>query len=103
MKKILIFILCAALWLPACKSKTSTGSDQVAVQENTTAAKEFCGVSSSGPCKDNSECKAGGCSGQVCYAASEGEPITTCEYRDCYNAKAFRVECRCVDDKCQWK
>jgi eight-cysteine-cluster-containing protein len=72
-------------------------------KETSVSMNEFCGVSSGGPCKETSECKVGGCSNQVCYSQSEGDPITTCEYKECYNAKAFGVECRCVDEKCLWK
>jgi len=63
---------------------------------------EFCGTSSYGSCIVNSDCKAGGCSGQVCQSKYEESMITTCEYRDCYNAQSYGLDCKCVDKKCQW-
>jgi eight-cysteine-cluster-containing protein len=94
-KNLRIFFICALLCIAACKPGNSI------VAQN--KVKDFCGISSEGACKENTDCEAGGCSGQVCYAKSEGAPITTCEYKDCFNAKNFGMECRCVDDKCVWK
>ncbi|MBN2014761.1 MAG: DUF333 domain-containing protein [Candidatus Altiarchaeota archaeon] len=64
--------------------------------------KEFCGTSTYGSCKDESDCVTGGCSGQVCQSKNEDPIITTCEYRDCYNSEDYSLSCRCVDKKCQW-
>lgn len=60
----------------------------------------FCGSSTYSECSIDTDCKIGGCSGQICGA--EERIVTTCEYRDCYNAKAYNLECKCVDLKCQW-
>jgi eight-cysteine-cluster-containing protein len=48
-------------------------------------------------CRDDSQCKAGGCSGEVCSAA-EGV-LTTCEVRDWPQGKAG---CGCVAGECVW-
>jgi len=63
---------------------------------------EFCGTSSYGSCVSNLDCTAGGCSGQVCQSKNEESMITTCEYKDCYNAQSYGLGCKCVDKKCQW-
>ncbi len=63
---------------------------------------DFCGFSTYGSCSSDSECSAGGCSGQVCQSKNEEPVITTCEFRDCYNAKKYNLKCRCVENKCQW-
>jgi eight-cysteine-cluster-containing protein len=102
MKRLGIFFLCCLIWMVSCQTNKA-GEATSPAKESIAAAKGFCGISSGGPCKADSECKVGGCSQQVCYAENEGEPITTCEYQDCYNAKAAGVECRCVEQKCQWK
>jgi len=63
----------------------------------------FCGWSTNGSCTSDADCTSGGCSGQVCQSKSEEPVITTCEYKDCYNADASGVECGCLAGKCQWK
>jgi eight-cysteine-cluster-containing protein len=63
---------------------------------------EFCGTSTYGGCSANSDCIAGGCSGQVCQSKTEESTVTTCEYKDCYNAQSYGLACKCVDKKCQW-
>jgi len=63
---------------------------------------EFCGVSTHGPCSSDEECVKGGCSGEVCQSVREGEMITTCEWRDCYDSKKYGYGCRCVAGECQW-
>ena len=62
----------------------------------------FCGWSTNGPCAGDADCMTGGCSGQVCQSTSEGPIITTCEWTDCYSAKAYGVSCGCVDNQCTW-
>lgn len=63
----------------------------------------FCGTSTDGACSQDSDCIAGGCSGQVCQSAAEPPVITTCEYRTCYDASAFGVSCGCSSGKCRWQ
>ena len=69
--------------------------------DNTSELGGFCGWSTDASCATGNDCKPGGCSGQVCEGISENT-ITTCEYRECYNAQAFDVKCGCVSGKCQW-
>ena len=95
MKILRLIIFCGLLCFTACKQ-----ADTIAAPNK---AKDFCGISSEGACKENQDCMVGGCSQQICYAKTEGAPITTCEYKDCFNAKNFGVECQCVNEKCQWK
>lgn len=63
----------------------------------------FCGTSTNGPCSVDADCITGGCSGQVCQSKSEEPVITTCEYRDCYNAQVYGLTCGCKNKKCQWQ
>lgn len=60
---------------------------------------EFCGWSSYASCKDDMDCKVGGCSGQVCMGVGENI-VTTCEWRDCYNPNGMK--CGCFKGTCQW-
>ncbi len=62
----------------------------------------FCGSSTNAACSTNDDCAAAGCSGQICTAKSQGPVMTTCEYRECYNAAAYNLECSCVSNQCQW-
>ncbi|MEM4318607.1 MAG: eight-cysteine-cluster domain-containing protein [Candidatus Pacearchaeota archaeon] len=63
----------------------------------------FCGFSTEGKCSSSNDCIVGGCSGQVCQSKKEARLITTCEWRDCYDTKAYGLECKCVNEKCQWR
>ncbi len=63
----------------------------------------FCGTSTLGSCATSADCVSGGCSGQVCQSKDEESVITTCEFRDCYNAAAYNLKCECFNNKCQWK
>jgi eight-cysteine-cluster-containing protein len=63
---------------------------------------DFCGWSTYGSCLSDSDCQKGGCSGQVCQSESEEPVITTCEFRECYNAELYEVYCKCSEDACQW-
>lgn len=63
---------------------------------------DFCGRSTYGSCKTDEDCLKGGCSSQVCQAKNEESIITTCEWRDCYNAETYGVRCGCFNSKCQW-
>ncbi|MCX6746672.1 MAG: eight-cysteine-cluster domain-containing protein [Candidatus Pacearchaeota archaeon] len=62
----------------------------------------FCGTSTLANCSVDGDCKVGGCSNQVCYSINEEPSVTTCEYRDCYNAQAYSANCRCIKNKCRW-
>jgi eight-cysteine-cluster-containing protein len=64
---------------------------------------EFCGTSTYGSCNSDIDCVRGGCSNQYCHSTEEDPPITTCEYKECYSAGAYGVECSCVNNKCQWQ
>ena len=63
----------------------------------------FCGTSTYGSCGTDNDCIPNGCSSQICSSVTEGEIVTTCEYRSCYDSAAFGLECGCVQKKCQWK
>jgi eight-cysteine-cluster-containing protein len=62
----------------------------------------FCGWATGGECRSDSDCIRGGCSGQVCQSVKEGAAITTCEWRECYNADKYKVSCNCIENRCEW-
>ena len=64
---------------------------------------DFCGTSTYGSCNSDIDCVRGGCSNQYCHSTKETSPITTCEYKECYSAGSFGVECSCVNNQCQWE
>jgi len=66
------------------------------------SAGQFCGVSTNGSCMNSDGCRAGGCSNHVCYSQTEDMPVTTCEWRDCYNASAYGLACACLENRCAW-
>ncbi len=56
-----------------------------------------------GECSTDSDCGAGGCSGQVCTTAEKAsEIITTCEFLPEYECLKLTT-CGCVEGKCRWK
>ncbi|MGC9049171.1 MAG: eight-cysteine-cluster domain-containing protein [Patescibacteria group bacterium] len=67
-----------------------------------TADEDFCGLSTYGNCSVDSDCVVGGCSAQVCQSKNEEPTVTTCEYKDCYNAGKYELKCKCLAQKCQW-
>ncbi len=68
---------------------------------NTTDLGGFCGFSTSASCTEDSDCKPTGCSNQVCGGIDE-DIITTCEYRECYDAEMYGVKCGCISGQCRW-
>ena len=62
----------------------------------------FCGTSTLGVCVIHSDCVKAGCSNSVCQSKSEEPSVTTCEFRECYDAEEFDAKCGCIKGKCQW-
>lgn len=62
----------------------------------------FCGTSSLGSCQTDSDCVAGGCSGQVCQSKNEESSVTPCIYRSCFASSLYKVNCSCIENKCRW-
>lgn len=53
--------------------------------------------------RERDGCAVGGCSGQLCYDASEGEMMSTCEWREAYACyHEFGVCERQGGGKCGW-
>lgn len=63
----------------------------------------FCGTSTGGACSADMDCIRGGCSAQVCQSRFEEQIITTCEWRDCYDAHDYGVLCACEEGACSWQ
>ncbi len=80
----------------------SMGNEIGSPKTSTTPQEEFCGWSTQGNCSTDADCTSGGCSGQVCQSTFEEPVMTTCEYKECYNADLYGMECKCVEGACQW-
>jgi len=78
------------IWLPPSPSPST------AANPFTSGNSRF----SQGACGSNSDCKTGGCSGEVC-TSKEGV-ITTCEYSDSF-PNAQGLTCQCVQSVCGWQ
>lgn len=63
---------------------------------------DFCGQSTYGKCLTDLDCAKGGCSGEVCQSQDEESIITPCVFRECYNAEIYGMQCKCVNEQCQW-
>jgi eight-cysteine-cluster-containing protein len=97
--------LLLALVVPACGTGgAATPPRDGGARLDPPPATGFCGTSSGSACRADADCVAGGCSGQVCLAARDaGDVMTTCEWRDCYDAARFGVACGCVGGRCAWR
>ncbi len=62
----------------------------------------FCGTSTYDSCETNSDCIDAGCSSQICQSKNAEQTFTTCEFRPCYEPNIYGVECKCIENKCQW-
>jgi len=83
-KLILVLILC--IFLTSCESR---------IKEKEIQGNAECAV--------DSDCSAGGCSGQVCTAKEKAKGlITTCEWKEEYSCLKL-TSCSCINDKCQWE
>ncbi|MBI4972921.1 MAG: thermonuclease family protein [Candidatus Omnitrophica bacterium] len=65
-------------------------------------SEEFCGRSTYGECSSDEDCISDGCSSQICRSINEESIFSTCEWRECYDAKKYNLGCKCVKNKCQW-
>jgi len=96
MNKILLFLFIGMIAV-GCVSLGPSGN------QTKPDKSQFCGTSTNGACSSDTECVRGGCSNSICHSTSETPPITTCEYKECYSAGIYGVECGCVSGKCQWR
>ena len=52
-------------------------------------------------CTTDEDCITGGCSGTICQSKNVEPIMTTCEFLPQY-ACYKQIECRCINNKCQW-
>jgi len=103
--KILIIVLLLALLILGINYFIFKPSNSQPPTENNNSqppTEKFCGWSTNGNCIHDSDCIVSGCSNQLCQSRDEGSIVTTCEWRDCYDAKKYGLNCKCVEGKCQW-
>lgn len=63
----------------------------------------FCGSSLYSECEQDSDCKIGGCSSQLCGSqAAVDNMMSSCEFRPCYDHTRFDLNCGCKNNICQW-
>ena len=101
---IFLFIVALSIVILLAYLQNRENLKNVTQSESITNPKEneFCGTSTYGRCEKDEDCIRDGCSGQVCRSIYEKGAITTCEWRDCYDASRYGVSCRCVNKRCQW-
>ena len=100
--KYVASVLCLVAFLAVLTSGCLSTSDFKPGNQSGNATQEFCGWSSGGECSSDSDCKTGGCSSQVCQSRKESGLVTTCEWRECYDASKYGVACKCAEGKCKW-
>jgi eight-cysteine-cluster-containing protein len=94
-----LILMLALFLLSSCKSAIKNPAWQ---EELSRPIGRFCGESTYEECSSDADCRRGGCSGQICQSSATPGMITTCEWKECYNAKAYGIPCKCVNNKCQW-
>ncbi len=92
-------VLVLATFIAACGSDSSPSADLDDIFVSKGA--NFCGSSTYAACSNNSDCKASGCSSQLCAGVKEGK-ITICDWQECYDSGKYGLTCGCSANKCQW-
>lgn len=92
MKYIVLILI---VLLVGCAGEKVVSDDIVA------SSTDFCGSSTENACSSDSDCKSGGCSNQVCQGVKE-EVMTICDYKECYKASDYGLDCGCVKGQCAW-
>ena len=88
---IIAAVVVAAVLIAGCGTQAEQPKPPVLPHENATE------------CASDADCGTGGCSGQVCTAASEAAGvITTCEYRPEYDCLKL-TGCGCINGECVWQ
>ena len=100
-KLILVIIIIILIFAGTYTLRLFYGGPEVEELKNKYFKEKFCGWSTNHECSIIADCKSGGCSNQICGGKDE-ELISTCEWTECYDSKKYDVECKCVENKCQW-
>lgn len=79
----------------------SSCSDDVIIDDGD-SDEDFCGSSTYASCAGDSDCKPGGCGGELCEGVNESN-ITPCIYRYCADPNKYNVTCQCFENQCQWQ
>ncbi|MBU0535547.1 MAG: eight-cysteine-cluster domain-containing protein [Nanoarchaeota archaeon] len=99
-KRIFILILSIIL-ISGCGAYTDV--QKSVQQDRVLEVNQFCGASTEYVCEADDECITSGCSGHICQGKAEEQSITTCDYKDCYDAQKHNVRCACDYGTCKWK
>jgi len=78
------------------------GPDTEVFTEPPELEESFCGESTRGECLIDSDCFQGGCSGELCQSKKEEAITTPCVFRECFNKETYGMQCKCVNEQCQW-
>lgn len=81
----------------SCYQLAGTGEAQVWCAKNRDLASGICVKNAGDACTKDSDCKPGGCGGELCYNPSLNDGISTCE---CTQPQG--VSCGCVNGSCAW-
>jgi len=69
--------------------------------EPTELEEDFCGESTRGTCLVDSDCTDEICSG-LCQSIDEELATAGCVTRECHNTETYSMQCKCVNEQCQW-
>ncbi len=105
------YIICLSLLafigapLASCTPKGTATHEKEPIKESpqTDGKEPFCGISFNTGCISDSDCAIGGCSGEICMGVDEARDIlSACEWRECYDAPSYGMECGCFNGGCSW-
>lgn len=77
------------------------GPDTEVFTEPTEPSKDFCGDSTRGTCLVDLDCTDEICSG-LCQSRDEELATAGCVTRECHDAETHSIQCKCVNEQCQW-
>ena len=63
---------------------------------------EFFGSSTNGVCSVHDDCIVSGCNNEICQSQSEELLSSVCVVPEKLTPLQVGLECRCIDNKCQW-
>ena len=103
--RVLVVVITLPLYIGACsvaEGNETPERTRTALVKASDSLGGFCGFQTNGACSNDTDCTTGGASGHVCQSTSEEMILTTAEWTECYDAKAYGVSCACVKNACQW-
>jgi len=101
-KQLIVVLMMFLISFIGCATTPQEMRDEDSGYIDIKESQGFCGSSTYGECSFDFNCVKSGCSGQICQSKNEEPMVSICLHRDCYDAKAYQLRCKCAGGECQW-